>query len=41
MKSIKIAAPLAVVCALGVGPAFAVCNISDGKLEEAVLSFRS
>lgn len=37
MKSIKIAAPLAVVCALGVGPAFAVCNISDGKLEEAVL----
>jgi sporulation protein YlmC with PRC-barrel domain len=37
MKSIKIAAPLALLCALGVSPAFAVCNISDAKLEEAVL----
>lgn len=37
MKLIKIAAPLAVVCVLGVSPAFAVCNISDAKLEEAVL----
>lgn len=33
----KIAAPLALFCALGVSPAFAVCNISDAKLEEAVL----
>jgi hypothetical protein len=33
----RIAAPLALFCALGVSPAFAVCNISDAKLEEAVL----
>lgn len=37
MKSIMIAALLALFCALGVSPAFAVCNISDAKLEEAVL----
>ena len=37
MKLIKIAAPLALFCALGISPAFAVCNISDAKLEEAVL----
>jgi hypothetical protein len=37
MKLVRIAAPLALFCALGVGPAFAVCNISDAKLEEAVL----
>nr|WP_244420569.1 PRC-barrel domain-containing protein [Mesorhizobium japonicum] len=37
MKLARIAAPLALFCALGVEPAFAVCNISDAKLEEAVL----
>lgn len=37
MTFAKIAAPLALFCALGVTPAFAVCNISDAKLEEAVL----
>ncbi|ANN62151.1 PRC-barrel domain containing protein (plasmid) [Mesorhizobium loti] len=37
MKFVKVAAPLALFCALGVSPAFAVCNISDAKLEEAVL----
>lgn len=33
----KFVAPLALFCALDVSPAFAVCNISDAKLEEAVL----
>ena len=37
MKFVKVAAPLALFYALGVSPAFAVCNISDAKLEEAVL----
>ena len=37
MKPIKITAQLAFFCALGISPAFAVCNISDAKLEEAVL----
>lgn len=37
MNYIKLAAPLALFCVLGVSPAFAVFNISDAKLEEAVL----
>ena len=37
----KIAAPLTLLCVLGVSPAFAVCNISDAKLKEAVLKSRS
>jgi len=37
MKIFKIAAPVALCCALGVSPAFAACNISDAQLEEAVL----
>jgi hypothetical protein len=37
MKLIKLAGPLGLLCALGTSPAFAVCNISDAKLEEAVL----
>lgn len=37
MKLTKLAAPLALFCALGVSPALAVCNISDAKLEEAIL----
>jgi sporulation protein YlmC with PRC-barrel domain len=37
MNITKFATPLALFCALGVSPAFAVCNISDAKLEEAVL----
>jgi hypothetical protein len=37
MNFTKNAVPLALFCALGVSPAFAVCNISDAKLEEAVL----
>jgi hypothetical protein len=36
MKIIEIAA-LALLCALGASPASAICNISDAKLEEAVL----
>lgn len=37
MKISTFAAPLVLFCALGIGPAHAVCNISDAKLEEAVL----
>ncbi|MEO9340315.1 PRC-barrel domain-containing protein [Mesorhizobium sp. SB112] len=37
MKLITIAASVALASLLGVCPAFAVCNISDAKLEEAVL----
>ncbi|MGY2997434.1 hypothetical protein ACVWWD_006295 [Mesorhizobium sp. URHB0026] len=37
MRLVWIAAPVALLLGLGVQPAFAVCNISDAKLEEAVL----
>jgi sporulation protein YlmC with PRC-barrel domain len=37
MKLTKIMASLALVSVLGVNPAVAACNISDAKLEEAVL----
>lgn len=37
MKLTKVAAPLALFCALGASPALAVCNISDARLEEAIL----
>ncbi|WP_206523552.1 MULTISPECIES: PRC-barrel domain-containing protein [unclassified Mesorhizobium] len=37
MRLVWIAAPVALLIGLCVQPAFAVCNISDAKLEEAVL----
>ncbi|ESY89803.1 photosystem reaction center subunit H [Mesorhizobium sp. LNHC229A00] len=37
MRLVWIAAPVALLLGLGAQPAFAVCNISDAKLEEAVL----
>jgi hypothetical protein len=37
MTLIKIAAPAVLLCTLAISPAFASCNISDAKLEEAVL----
>lgn len=37
MKPAKLLAPLAVLCALSTGPALAACNVSDAKLEEAIL----
>jgi hypothetical protein len=37
MKSLWIAAPLALIGVLGAAPALAACNISDARLEEAVL----
>jgi hypothetical protein len=37
MTMTKIAAHAALLCTLATSPAFAVCNISDAKLEEAVL----
>lgn len=38
MKTTTLAAPLALLGALVAGPAHAVCNVSDAKLEEAVLT---
>ncbi|ESX54276.1 hypothetical protein X760_28795 [Mesorhizobium sp. LSHC422A00] len=37
MRWVWMAAPVALLLGLGLQPAFAVCNISDAKLEEAVL----
>jgi hypothetical protein len=37
MRSMNLIAPVAALLSLGATPAFAVCNISDAQLEEAVL----